>query len=205
SGADAGRLDFALNLFCGLILYNVFSSCVGKAPDLVVGNRNYVKRVVFPLEVLPVAVLGSSLVDAAMSLAILIPALLIFSPKISSTLYLFPLVFIPLCAMTLGLSWFLASMGVFLRDIGQFVQVMLRLLFFLSPIFYPVSAVPEGLQKILYLNPLTSILEDGRRILIRDQSPDWIMWISVTVVSLIILQLGYVWFMKSKRAFADVV
>jgi lipopolysaccharide transport system permease protein len=206
-GAGFGRsvMDFAVNFYCGLIVYNVFATCVGRAPRLVLENPNYVKKVVFPLEVLPVAILASSLVDAAMGLAILVPVLIIFSPKLSSTMYLFPLVLLPLCALSLGVAWFVASIGVFLRDIGQVVAVFLQLLFFLSPVIYPFSAVPEHLQFLLRLNPLTAILEDARRTLIWGQWPEWGWWAAVTAVSLVVLQLSYMWFMKSKRAFADVV
>jgi lipopolysaccharide transport system permease protein len=94
---------------------------------------------------------------------------------------------------------------VFLRDIGQVVAVFLQLLFFLSPVIYPFSAVPEHLQFLLRLNPLTAILEDARRTLIWGQWPEWGWWAAVTAVSLVVLQLSYMWFMKSKRAFADVV
>jgi lipopolysaccharide transport system permease protein len=206
-GAGFGRsvMDFAVNFYCGLIVYNVFATCVGRAPRLVLENPNYVKKVVFPLEVLPVAILASSLVDAAMGLAILVPVIIIFSPKLSSTMYLFPLVLLPLCALSLGVAWFVASIGVFLRDIGQVVAVFLQLLFFLSPVIYPFSAVPEHLQFLLRLNPLTAILEDARRTLIWGQWPEWGWWAAVTAVSLVVLQLSYMWFMKSKRAFADVV
>ena len=104
TAAGSGNLDFALNFFCGLILYNVFSSCVGRASELIVENPNYVKKVVFPLEILPVAIHGSSLLDAGMGMAILIPALIVFCPELSSTLYLFPLVLLPLSALTLPAS-----------------------------------------------------------------------------------------------------
>ncbi len=204
-GLGHGQSGFALNFFCGLTVYNVFSNRVGRAPGLIVRNPNYVKKVVFPLEVLPVAVLASSLVNAVIGLAILIPALALFSPKVSSTMWLFPLVLLPLCALSLGVGWFLASLGVFLRDISEVVIVLLQLLFFLSPVIYPISALPPSFQMILRLNPLATILEDSRRTLIYGLMPEWGWWLGVTLVSLVILQLGYVWFMKSKRAFADVI
>jgi len=203
-GSSGGKMDFALNLFCGLIVYGVFSNTVIRAPSIILANRNYVKKVIFPLEILPVAVLGSSLVSAAMSLAILIPALLLLMPM-SSTMYLFPVVLVPLCAMSLGLSWFLASLGVFLRDIGQAVNILIQLFFFLSPVIYPLAAVPAEFTFVFELNPLTYILEDARRTLILGQQPDWFWWMVVTAGSLVTMQLGYMWFMRSKRAFGDVV
>ncbi len=203
--AEGGLSLFVLNFFCGLIVYNVFAQSVGRSPTLIRDNPNYVKKVIFPLEILPVAILGSSLLHGVLGLVILMPALVIFGPKISSTMWLFPLILLPLCALTLGVGWFLASLGVFLRDISEVVVVLLQLLFFLSPVIYSVSALPPTLQMVLRLNPLTTILEGARRTLISGLVPEWGWWIGVTLISLLILQLGYVWFMKSKRAFADVI
>ncbi len=205
AGEDGGTAMFVLNLFCGLILYALFSNTVARAPELIVGNRNYVKRVVFPLEVLPITVLGSNLVNAAMSLVILIAALVVLCGSFSSTIWLFPLVLVPHCALILGLSWFLASLGVFLRDVGQVVGVALQLLLFASPVLYPLSFVPERFQLIVRLNPLVTILENSRRTLISGQFPEWGWLIATTVMSLALLQFGYIWFMKSKRVFADVL
>lgn len=200
-----GQLHFVLNLFCGLLLYEVFSGCVSRASTLIVANTNYVKRVVFPLEILPVTVLGANMVNAAMGFAILIPAVVLYNSQLSLTMCLFPLVLIPLCSLTLGLSWLLASLGAFVRDIGQPVAVMIQLLFFISPIIYPLSASPEALRLLMRINPLTTIMEDARNTLLLGKSPEWAWWAVVTALSMVFMQLGYVWFMKSKRAFADVI
>ena len=202
---EAGTTEFALTLFCGIIVYNVFSVCVSKAPSAIHEHPNLVKKVVFPLEILPVAMLAASVVNAGFGLAILFPTLLILAPKISPTMYMFPLVLLPLCALSLGVAWFLASIGVFIRDVGQAIVILLQLLFFISPVIYPLSAVPGMFQGLLRLNPLTTILEDARRALMGGQPIEWGWWIAVTVFSLILMQLGYVWFMKSKRVFADII
>lgn len=204
-GSGGNLSVFVINFFCGLIVYNVFAQCVGRAPTLIRDNPNYVKKVIFPLEILPVAILGSSLIHGLLGLAILIPAIVIFGANISGAIWLFPLVLLPLCALSLGIGWFLASLGVFIRDISEVVIVLLQLLFFLSPVIYSVSALPPPLQLILRLNPLTTILEDARRTLISGLAPEWAWWLGVTLVSLLVLQLGYIWFMKSKRVFADVI
>jgi lipopolysaccharide transport system permease protein len=202
---NEGKVFFALNLFCGLILYDVFSGSVTRAPSLIISHSNYVTKVVFPLEILPVALLMANLINTLLGLAILVPAVLVFVPSISKTIYMFPLVFLPLCALSLGLSWFLASLGVFLRDIGQTVGVLVQLLFFLSPIIFPAAAAPSIIRPFLRLNPFTTILEDARATLIFGQPIQWYYWAVVSVCSLLIMQFGYVWFMKSKRAFADVL
>uniref|UniRef100_A0A7C4ASR0 Transport permease protein n=1 Tax=Desulfomonile tiedjei TaxID=2358 RepID=A0A7C4ASR0_9BACT len=202
---DEGKFQFAMTMFCGMTVFNIFGECISRAPTLILQYPNYVKKVVFPLEILPVAALGSSLINAALSLAILIPAVLLFSHAWPSTIYLFPLVLIPICAFALGFGWFLASMGVFIRDIAQPVSVIVQMLFFISGIFFPPSAIPEEIRSFVQLNPLVGILEDARRTLMWGQYPDWSSLALVTLFSLIVMQLGYLWFMRTKRAFADVI
>ncbi len=199
------RVEFALTLFCSLIAFNVFSECLARAPGLIVSSPNYVKKVVFPLEILPLSVLGSALVHSLTSLVILFLGLLVFVRAIPWTAIYLPLVYLPLVGLCLGLSWFLASLGVFIRDIGYLVGVVLQVLFFMTPIIYPISAVPAVLQLALRLNPLSSIVEDFRRVIMWGQAPDWPWWGVVTLFSGLVTMAGYVWFMKLKRAFADVV
>lgn len=206
-GASKGEneLEYALALFCGLILFNVFSDCVTRAPRLILDSSNYVKKVVFPLEILTVTTLFSSLIHGGISLGILLLALLLFHPVFSVTWYLFPLTLLPLCALSLGLSWFLCSMGVFFRDVGHTIGLAVQALLMVSGVFFPTAAVPESLQRVVRLNPLVTILEDARRTLMWGQVPDWQWWGVVTVLSFVIMQLGYLWFMRTKGAFADVI
>ncbi len=204
-GSQGGRLDFALNMFCGLIVFGIFRELVSRAPRMMVESSNFVKRIVFPLEIIPPAILCSSVIFSLFSLCILLPAVLLVQHTVSQTIYQFPLILLPLCAMTLGLSWLLASLGVFLRDMGHFVGVATQLLFFGSPIIYPLSAVPERFQLIMRLNPLSTFLENSRRTLIHGEPLEWGWWLVTLIVSLVVLQIGYAWFMRSKTAFADVV
>ncbi|MDQ7785796.1 MAG: ABC transporter permease [Desulfomonilaceae bacterium] len=201
----AGRADFALILFGGIVVYNIFAVSASKAPLAIAEQLSFVKKVVFPLELLPVAALGASLLNAALGLLMLIPALVIFSPKISSTLYLFPLVLVTMTVFSLGVSWFLGSLGVFAKDLGQAMTILLQLLFFATPVIYPLSAVPESLQLPMRLNPLTTILENTRRTLVMGEGLEWGWWALITLFSLLFMQFGYVWFMKTRRYFADVM
>lgn len=203
--SDTSRIDFALILFCGMTVFNIFGDTVNRAPSLILSYPNYVKKVVFPLEILPAAALITSILNAAISLAILIPAQLVFNFTMSRTIFLFPLVLVPLCAVTMGMSWFLSSLGVFVRDVGQTVGVAVTILFFMSGIFFPVSAVPKDFQFLMNINPLTTVLEESRRTLMWGQTPDWSWMLTTTIFSLAIMQLGYAWFMRTKRAFADVI
>jgi lipopolysaccharide transport system permease protein len=203
--SDSSQVGFALTLFTGLIAFGVFSECIMRAPGLIVSNPNYVKKVVFPLEILPVSVLGSALINSLISLLILLLAVLIFQHTLSWTLFLLPLMYLPLILLCLGLSWFLASLGVFVRDVGQLIGVAVQILFFMTPIFYPISALPANLQLILYLNPLTFIVNHFRRAILWGQLPDWGEFIIIMAATSVICVLGYIWFMKSKKTFADVI
>jgi lipopolysaccharide transport system permease protein len=204
-GTGGSRADFVLDLFCGLIIFNVFAECVQRAPGLILANPNYVKRVVFPLEILPVAALGSGLINAAFGLVILIPAGIVIHHGVSSTIWMFPLVLIPLCSLTAGFAWGLASLGVFVRDLAQPVMLVTQALFFLSGIFFPLAAVPPWLRPFMLLNPLTTILDCSRRTLLWGMPPLWNWWAAVTVGSIVVMFAGYYAFMRSKKAFADVM
>jgi lipopolysaccharide transport system permease protein len=204
SGAD-GNLDFALAVFSGLIAYNLFAESVTAAPSLVLSNTNYVKRVVFPLEVLPVARFLSCAVQAGFSSLILAAVLFWHRGSLPWTLVLLPLALAPLALLTLGVSWFLASLGVFIRDIGNLVSVLTTSLLFLSPVFYPLSKLPEPLQPYLILNPLAPIVDNFRRVIFDGLPPDWGSWMTVTLLSGVLAAAGFAWFVRSKNAFADVL
>lgn len=197
--------EFALTLFAGLIPFGVFAEVVNRAPQIILSMPNYVKKVVFPLEILPVVAVGSAVVQSLISTGILLAASLVFFKSVSPFVLLLPLAYVPLVFLTLGLGWFLASLGVYVRDIGQAIGVATQVLFFLSPIFYPVSAVPEHLRFILYANPMTMILTGFRRTLLWGAAPDWAVWTALTLGTAMIALLGYAWFMQTKKGFADVM
>lgn len=203
--SDESQVGFALTLFTGLIAFNVFSESIARAPTLIVSNPNYVKKVVFPLEILPVTVLGSAVINSLFSLTILLLAALLAQGHLYWTLVLLPLMYLPLVLLCLGLGWFLASLGVFIRDISQLIGVVVQVLFFLTPIFYPISAIPDRFRLILYLNPLTFIVNHFRRVILWGQLPDWGEFLVITALTFMVCMLGYIWFMKSKKTFADVV
>lgn len=203
--SSGGKAEFALLLLSGLILFTIFSDCVARAPGLMLENVSYIKKVVFPLEILPAVTLAVALANATIGFVILeiFVALLFGVPPL--TTLLFPLILLPLCLFTLGVTWFLSSLGVFLRDIKQMVGVLVTVLMFLSPIFYPVSAIPEAYRPLILLNPLTLQLEHAREALFWGRVPNPLEWLACTVVAALVAWLGYVWFQKTRKAFADVV
>jgi lipopolysaccharide transport system permease protein len=168
-------------------------------------NTSYVKKVVCPLEILPVVILLAALCNFTIGFALLciFYGFVFGVPPLTSVF--FPLVLVPLCLFTLGIGWLLTSLGVFLRDVRHLVSILLTMLMFLSPIFYPVTAVPEQFRPLLYLNPLTVILEEGRGLLFFAQWPNWQIWIISVVTSAIIAWLGFAWFSATRRGFADVL
>jgi lipopolysaccharide transport system permease protein len=161
-GGDENRTDFAVVLFVGLIIHGLFAECVNKAPGLILGNVNYVKKVVFPLEVLPWVAMGSALFHAGISTIVLLAAQLALNHHLAWTVIFFPVILLPLGFATMGLTWFLSSLGVYVRDISQVTGIFTMVMMFISPVFFPVSALPKDYQIWMQLNPLTSIIEESR-------------------------------------------
>lgn len=204
SGGES-RTEFALILFAGLLLFNLFAECIGRAPTLILGNANYVKKVVFPLEILPWVSFGAALFHAAISFCVwLLFYLLMFGPP-HATVLLLPVVLLPLSLMVMGLSWFLASLGVFLRDVAQVVGIVISVLMFLTPLFYPASAIPASYQPLLQLNPLTFIVEQARGLLVFGVAPAWGALLLMTCLAALVAWLGFAWFQKTRKGFADVL
>jgi len=205
TGESTSKVEFALLLFTGLFVFNVFSEVVSRAPGLIISNTNYVKKVVFPLEILPIVALGSALFQAVISYVILLLAMLIFTGTFYWTALLFPIIILPLLLISLGLAWLLASLGVFIRDIGQIVSIVIPALMFMSPIFYPRTAIPEEFQLMYTLNPITYVVEDMRGAIVFGELPHWGILAIQCGIGLIIALIGYVWFKKTRKGFADVL
>jgi lipopolysaccharide transport system permease protein len=197
---------FAMNLYCGLIVYGIFSESVGSASTQVISNPSYVKKIVFPLEILPLASMGAAVVFNLFSLSILLFCTQFFMHPLSIHLAALPIVWIPLLLFTAGLSWIVAALGVFLRDIEQMVLIILQAVFYLCPIVYPLSRVPAPMQQWdVRLNPLTVFVVESRRIMLERSWPAW-SWLPLNyAVSLLVFVFGYYAFMKTKRGFADVI
>ena len=204
-GAEESRFEFALVLFAGLMVYSLFAECLNRAPSLILNNINYVKRVVFPLEVLPWVAMGASLFHMAISFFVWFLAYTTLFGVPPLTVFLFPVVLIPLILLTLGLSWLLASLGVYLRDVTQVVGVLTSVLMFLTPIFYPLTSLPPEFQYWLSYNPLTPLVGLVRDALMWGRAPDWQSFGFFTLGALAAAWLGFAWFQKTRKGFADVL
>ncbi|MCL4680501.1 MAG: ABC transporter permease [Rhodocyclaceae bacterium] len=204
-GSEESRVQFALVLFVGMIVHGLFAEVVNRAPGLILGNANFVKKVVFPLEVLPLASLGAALFHTVASLAVLLAGLALANGHVPWTAVYAPLVLLPLAVLVLGLAWLLASLGVFLRDVGQTIGFVTTVLLFLAPVFYPITALPEAVRPWLLANPLTFIIEQAREVLIWGRAPDWAGLGVYAAVAAAVAWAGYAWFQKTRKGFADVL
>jgi lipopolysaccharide transport system permease protein len=204
-GGEESKTMFAVVLFVGMIVHGLFAEVLNRAPTLVLSNVNYVKKVVFPLEVLPVVIIGAALFHAIISIGVLLAAFAIIKGYLYWTAVLFPLVLLPFIIFILGLAWMLASLGVFLRDLGQTIGIITTVLLFLSPVFYPSSALPAEYKKWLLINPLTFFIEESRSVLIWGSIPNWTGWCIAYLASLAVAWLGFAWFQKTRKGFADVI
>ncbi len=205
AGGEESQAGFAIVLFVGMIIFGVFAEIVNRAPMLILANINYVKKVIFPLEILPVVAMGAALFHALISLGVLLFAMLLVNGSLVWTVVFFPLILLPLVIATLGIAWFLASLGVFVRDVGQTVAIVTTVTMFISPVFYPVSALPEQFQIWLMINPLTLVIEQSRAVMITGRLPDWIGLGIYTVGSFLLAWAGFWWFQKTRKGFADVL
>lgn len=197
--------EFALAMFCGLILFEFFAECVGRAPGLILATPNYVTKVVFPLEILPVSVVGAALVHLFLDLSLLLIGFLAFRHFLFPTVALVPLLLVPLMLLTLGLTWLLSGLGVFLRDIASFIRPVMTIVMYASAIFYPMSKVPAALRPWVEYNPIAILIEQARRILLWGQPIEWGPWGVACGAGLVVFFLGYFVFMRTKHAFADVL
>ncbi len=202
---NAGHADFAIVLFVGLIIHGLFSECINRAPALINSNVSYVKKVVFPLEVFPWIAMGSALFHASISVLVLLVLQLIIAGNLQWTVIFFPLVILPLIIVTLGFAWFLAATGVYVRDIGQTTSLITSVMLFVSPVFYPISTLPIKMQLFVMLNPLALIIEESRKVLLFGEMPNWAALGVYSLVGLVIAWIGFWWFQKTRKGFADVL
>lgn len=207
---DIGELEnnaasFPLIIFCGLAVFNIFAETVMASTSVVVSNVSYVKKVVFPLELLPLCSVLTSLAFGLAWFALLLAGTVLFWGHTSWTMLFLPLVLLPLLLFSGGIAFLLASLGVYLRDMPHLVGIITHIIFFLTPIFYPLAAVPENLRWIVRLNPLAVIVEQTRQVFLYGLPPDFSDLLLVSIFSLLVFLLGILWFIKTKKGFADVL
>ncbi len=204
TGSDS-KTEFALVLFIGMIVHGLLAECINRAPTIIITNVSYVKKVVFPLEILPWVTMGATIFHTLVSFLVWSLFFILVNHSFNWTALFLPLILLPLILFTMGFAWLLASLGVFLRDISQITGVFTTILLFISPVFYPISMLPEKYQIILYVNPLTFIIEQSRDVLMWGKLPNWQGLGIAMLISLIVAWAGFAWFQKTRRGFADVL
>ncbi|WP_269509981.1 ABC transporter permease [Burkholderia sp. IMCC1007] len=202
---DQGRAQFAMMLFVGMTIHGLFAECANRAPSLILNNPSYVKKIVFPLEILPVVALLSACFHALVSMIVLLLGFLLFKHFIFATVLLLPIIMLPLMLMSLGVAWFLSATGVFVRDVGQITGLLTTVLMFLSPVFYPASALPEKYRVWLEINPLTLFIEQARAILLEGHLPDFGSLGLAILLGIAVACVGYKYFQMMRKGFADVL
>ncbi len=205
SQSSDSKAEFALILFSGLIIHTFFAEVLNRSPSLIVSNSNYVKKVVFPLETLPYVNITSALFHACVSIAVLLLGLVLINGTIHWTIAFLPIIFTPLILLSLGISWILASLGVYLRDMNQITSIITTILLFISPVFFPLSSIPEQYQAIVIANPLTFIIEQTREVIIWGNLPNFTGLLTYFIFAFIFAQLGIIFFQKTRNGFADVL
>ena len=203
---DSGSAaDFALQLFAGLIVHGLAADVLSRAPGLIASNASFVKKVVFPVEVLPLVITLSALFHGAISIIILVMFYVFIHGHVNATVLFLPFVILPYVLFLAGVGWFVAAIGVFVRDVSQIMGFVITLLLFLSPIFYPASALPEQWQMVMALNPLTAIIEQVRAVVLYGQPPDPVTLGLYSLFAIAVSGAGALVFSKLRGEFADVL
>ncbi|WP_445621062.1 ABC transporter permease [Kushneria sp. Sum13] len=202
---EQGKATFAIVLFVGMIIHGLMAEILTRSPGLMLGNANYVKKVVFPLEILPLTLFLSAFFHFAVSVGVLLLAMIVLGHPLHLTILLLPLTLLPMVPMLLGIAWGFASIGVYLRDIGHLTGLISTVLLFLSPIFFPVEALGEPYQQLMALNPLTVIIEQSREVVLWGRLPDVSALAIYSVVSCLLGWFGLLLFQKGRKGFADVI
>jgi lipopolysaccharide transport system permease protein len=205
SSGESTRADFTLMIFCGMIVHTLLVECLTRAPTAIAGNANLVRKVVFPLALLPCVTVVSALFHAGLSVVVLLLFVLVAQHGLHLTVLYLPLIFLPYAILLSGVSWLMASLGVFIRDVSQVAAAIAAMLMFLSPVFYPASSLKEKYRVLIAYNPLTLIIEQTRAVVVFGDSPDWFALGVYAVVAVAVMAFGYWWFQRTRDGFADVL
>lgn len=202
---DGGSVAFAAVMFCGMATFNLLAETVNGAAPCILHNANLVKKVVFPLEILPVVQLAAASILTCVWFLLLFVGAVALGISFHATMFLLPLLMLPVMLLALGGAYFVSAASVYVRDMPHLVGVVMQILFFLTPIFYPAELVPENLRWVLEFNPLSSMVEEVRAVVLFGHAPDWFVFGKNLLIAFIVCRLGLCWFLQTKKGFADVL
>lgn len=204
-GASSSHWDYALYLFCGLLPWNAFQESVQMSASTIVAHANLVKRVVFPLETLPLSLSLAGVANQMFGTVVLLVAAIVLRHQLHATIIFLPLLLIPQLIATFGISWLIASLGVFVRDLVQGIALVLTAWMYLTPIIYPESLIPDGYRWAINFNPFSALIRNYRRIILDGVTPDWSGLAYFSAFAVLTFLLGYWWFARTRKNFADVI
>lgn len=204
-GQDGSTGNFALYLMSGLLAWGAISESLARSTTCVLEVPNYVKRVVFPVEIIPLVVAISALTTQLGGMLILSLCAGVYQQSLHASLLYIPMIMLPQIMFMVGLSWILASLGVYVRDIRHLMSLALSAWMYMTPIVYPASALPENLRFLIWINPVAGMVGDYRRVMLEGKAPDFGIFAVYSAVSIVLFFAGYYFFMKTKRSFADVM
>ncbi len=204
-GADRSSTGFALYFLAGMLPWLAFAEPMGRAPHVILEHRNFVKKLIFPLDTLPVNQVLAGLVTEIFAAAVFVVALLLIRGAIPVSVLWLPVLLVPQLLFTLGSCWFIAALGVFMRDLGQIMGFLLTLWFFVTPICYPEASLPASALVLLRKNPIFVLVRGYRAILLEGHAPEMLPLIKLWMVAIAVFLLGHAWFYKLRRSFADVI
>lgn len=202
---DESKLDFALNVYCGMLAHGMIAEVLGRATTAVVGNPNYVKKVVFPLKLLPLVGVGGALFTALCGLVVLLLTVIFLGAGLSWTALFLPFVWLPVIAWSIAIAYFFSCIAVYFRDISQTTTFIATLLLFMSPVFYPAKSISKDLSFLVVFNPLVAIIENNRAVLLLNRAPDFAALSIATSVAFVAVALSVILFNKLEDGFADVL
>ncbi len=202
---DPSKTGFALYFLAGMLPWLAFNEAVARAPFIMVEHRNFIKKLVFPVETLPVNLVAAGLVTEFFGMILFALALVVIRRHVPYTLIYLPLVIIPQVLLTTGIAWFLAALGVFVRDLGQVIGYLLTVLMFITPIFYSESHLPGMAADLQKVNPIFTLVHSYRAVLLESSPPDWTSLGWLAAAASIIFLLGHAWFYKLRKSFADLI
>jgi lipopolysaccharide transport system permease protein len=205
SGYGEDQFGFALILFSGMIIHGFLAECLNRAPSLMLQNVNFVKKVIFPLDLLALVTVISALLHFAINFVVLIVFCLVLGFKIHAGAIWVPLILLPLILMVTGLTWFFSALGVYLKDLNQFVGFLVTISLFLSPVFYDSSALPLSYQAYLSWNPITLPVMEIRDVMLFGKPMAWMSWSISLGLGALMFFGGFAWFQRVRRGFADVL
>ena len=207
-GNDPSRAGYAVYFLAGMLPWLAFSEAVGRAPTVMVEHRGFIKKLVFPVETLPVNLVASGLVTEFFGIILFALALLLVRGRLPATVLYLPALVIPQILLTAGVCWFLAALGVFVRDLAQVNGYLLTIWFFITPICYAETSwasLPHGALRILTKNPIFVLVRGYRSILLESKAPDWSSLAWLSLFSIVIFLVGHAWFYKLRKSFADII